>query len=236
MYHISCKCSRIQAIYGTMLVKDFITTHIPVLKSFDTTEHAISMMDELKVKHLAVVDNGTYKGLLSEKDLLNTPQSISTHLELQHFSPAIAPEQHLFEALRLMSHYELTLLPVVNDQGEYRGCVTQEKVIEAVAEVCQVATEGTVLVLEINPQDYSLTDLARIVESNNAHILSLTSHQIALTGKMIVSLKVDLEDASPVIRSLERFDYNLLYYFMKEGMVDDVLKKRMDELLYYMNL
>ncbi|MGL5562881.1 MAG: CBS domain-containing protein [Tannerellaceae bacterium] len=219
-----------------MLVKDFITTHIPVLKSFDTTEHAISMMDELKVKHLAVVDDGTYKGLLSEKDLLNTPGAISEHLELQHFSPAIASEQHLFEALRLMSHYGLTLLPVVNDQGEYQGCVTQEKVIEAVAEVCQVATEGTVLVLEINPQDYSLTDLARIVESNNAHILSLTSHQIALTGKMIVSLKVDLEDASPVIRSLERFDYNLLYYFMKEGMVDDVLKKRMDELLYYMNL
>ena len=50
------------------------------------------------------------------------------------------------------------------------------------------------------------------------------------------SIKIDLEDVSPVIRSFERFNYTVLYYFMEKGMVDDLLQQRMEELVRYMNI
>jgi len=49
-------------------------------------------------------------------------------------------------------------------------------------------------------------------------------------------IKIDLEDVSPVIRSFERFNYTVLYYFMEKGMVDDLLQQRMEELVRYMNI
>ena len=95
---------------------------------------------------------------------------------------------------------------------------------------------GSVIVLEMMPQDYSLTDIARLVEANNAHVLNLLSHQDKDTGRLLITLKIDLEDASPVIRSFERFNYTVLYHFMEKGMVDDMLQQRMNELLHYMNM
>jgi len=56
------------------------------------------------------------------------------------------------------------------------------------------------------------------------------------TGKILLLLKIDLEDASPVIRSFERFNYTVLYYFMKQGMIDDMLQQRVNELFFYMNI
>ena len=57
-----------------MLVKDFITKEIPVLKDYDTVEYALNLMDELKVKQLPLVTgNGLYRGLVEEKALLEVP-------------------------------------------------------------------------------------------------------------------------------------------------------------------
>ena len=57
-----------------MLVKDFITKEILVLKDYDTVEYALNMMDELKVKQLPLVTGeGLYQGLVEEKALLEVP-------------------------------------------------------------------------------------------------------------------------------------------------------------------
>ena len=51
-----------------------------------------------------------------------------------------------------------------------------------------------------------------------------------------MALKIDLVDASPVLRSLERFNYNVRYHFMEQGVVDERLQRRMRELVHYMNI
>ena len=57
-----------------MLVKDFITKEVLVLKDYDTVEYALNMMDELKVKQLPLVTGeGLYQGLVEEKALLEVP-------------------------------------------------------------------------------------------------------------------------------------------------------------------
>lgn len=219
-----------------MLVKDFITKEIPVLKSFDTGEYAMTLMDELKLKHLPLLSETTYRCLVSEKDLLAMPDPKGTIGEPVLFAPAIQEMGHLHEALALISRYSLSLLPVVTPEGVYRGVVTRERLFDALSELCCAESHGSVIVLEILPQDYVLSDIARIIESNNAHVLNLLSYTDKVTGRLMITIKIDLEDASPVIRSFERFNYTVLYHFMEKGMVDDLLKQRMDELIRYMNI
>lgn len=219
-----------------MLVKDFITKEVPVLKSFDTGEDALALMDDFKLKHLPVLEDNVYRCLVSEKDIFSMPRLDSPVGIPVNFEPSVTPDQHLYEALRLVSHFNLSLLPVLGQDREFLGAVLREQLVDVLAGVCGVETEGSVVVLELAPQDYELAEIARLIESNNAHVLSLFSRIDKVTGKLIITIKIDLEDASPVIRSFERFNYTVVYYFMKKGMVDDVLKKRMDELLLYMNL
>lgn len=219
-----------------MLVKDFITHQIPLLKSFETGEYALALMDDFKLRHLPVLQEGVYQCLVSEKDIFSMPRLDEPVGIPVSFAPAVTPGHHLYEALRLVVGFDLSLLPVVNENQELMGGITRSRLVDVLAEMCSVEREGSVVVLEIAPQDYVLTEIVRIVESNHAHVLSVLSSLDKTTGKLIVTLKIDLEDASPVIRSFERFDYTVLYYFMKKGMVDDLLKKRMDELMFYMNM
>ena len=136
----------------------------------------------------------------------------------------------------MITRYGLSLLPVVSVDGTYLGVITRDCLVDVLSELCNAEAAGSVIVLEMMPQDYSLTDIARLVEANNAHVLNLLSHQDNDTGRLLITLKIDLEDASPVIRSLERFNYTVLYHFMEKGMVDDMLQQRMNELLHYMNM
>ncbi|WP_425886389.1 CBS domain-containing protein [Parabacteroides sp. ASD2025] len=219
-----------------MLVKDFITKELPVLKSFDTGEYALALMDDFKLKHLPLLSENIYRCLVSEKDLLAMPDPAATIGDPVLLSPSIQEDTHIYEALALMTRYQLSLLPVVNLEGEYRGVITRDKLIDILSELCNADAAGSVFVLEVMPQDYSLTDVARLIEANNAHVLSLLSNTDKITGRLRLIIKIDLEDASPVIRSFERFNYTVLYYFMEKGMVDDLLQQRMEELVRYMNI
>ena len=198
-----------------MLVKDFITKEIPVLKSFDTAEYALALMEDFKLKHLPLLSDSAYQCLVSEKDLLALPDPSATIGEPVLFAPAISENGHLHEALAMITRYGLSLLPVVSVDGTYLGAITRDRLVDALSELCNAEAAGSVIVLEMMPQDYSLTDIARLVEANNAHVLNLLSHQDKDTGRLLITLKIDLEDASPVIRSFERFNYTVLYHFME---------------------
>ena len=96
--------------------------------------------------------------------------------------------------------------------------------------------ENSLIILEIPLKDYLLTEIARIVESNNAHIIALSVFPISGNSELLVSLKLNISDLSTVLRSFERFNYNVVYYYMKEGEVTDIQKERLDELLYYLDM
>ncbi len=97
-------------------------------------------------------------------------------------------------------------------------------------------TENSLVVIERPLVDYSLTDIARIVESNNARVMNLFVLPIADGNTLMISIKLNLIDITPVLMSFERFDYKTVYYEMKEGIVTDTHKERLDELLHYLNM
>lgn len=96
--------------------------------------------------------------------------------------------------------------------------------------------ENSLIILEIPLKDYTLTEIARIVESNNAHVMSLSVAPVSGGSVLLVSIKLDVADVTSVLRSFERFNYNVVYYFMKEGEVNDTYKERLNELLYYLEM
>lgn len=222
-----------------MLVKDFITEEIPVLKGYDTGDYALALMDKLKLKQLPVVSGSAYKALISEKELLaidNTFLPLETLVGNSGNAPSIYPNRPVLDALAYIVRQQLSLIPVISEKKEYIGSVTLETLCKELSELCGAETPGSTIVLELKTTDYSLSDIARILESNRAHLISMLSTPHDGEGKIRLMLKTDLEDASPLVRSFERFNYTVLFHFMKHGMIDDMLQQRVNELFLYMNI
>ena len=97
-----------------------------------------------------------------------------------------------------------------------------------------MGNEGTIIVLGMDPQEYLLSQIAHLIEQNEAKMLSSFSYMDE--EKLIVLLKIDLEDASAVLRSLERFNYTVIGSFQKEMRSTDTIRNRIDELMHYLEL
>jgi hypothetical protein len=108
--------------------------------------------------------------------------------------------------------------------------------MEKLNEFSNMGNEGALIVLEINPRDYMLSQIVHLVEQNNAKVLHVFSYMEEETSKQIVILKIDLEDASPVLRSFERFNYTVRYHLQKQVLNDETLQNRFGELMYYLEM
>ena len=94
---------------------------------------------------------------------------------------------------------------------------------------------GGILILEMNQHDYSLTQIARIVEENNAKILSSYITSLPDSTQIEVTLKINTTDLDRIIQTFQRYDYTIKAMFQKGNFQDD-LKKRYDELMNYLNM
>jgi predicted transcriptional regulator len=220
-----------------MLVGDLITDEIPPLKTTDTVEMALDWMEQFKVSHLAVVNNDReLVGLVTETDLLDYehPEETISLSKVHLLKPIIHHYQHTYDLVKLMSSLNLTLIPVLDENELYKGCITLKGIVQNLSNMIAVQNPGGVIVLELNQIDYSVTQIANIIEGNDAKILSLhvSSHPDSM--KMEVTIKVNREDLSSILQTFNRYNYTIKASFHL-GDYDKGLKDKLDEFLRYLN-
>jgi hypothetical protein len=192
-------------------------------------------MDELRVNDLPVVENGLFLGLANESDFLNAEVyqgEIQAELDLLNVS--VSPDSHVLDVLKVISENDVTVVPVVDEGNNYLGSITSADLLDHLAEMLGVMREGGIIVLQVFERDHSIQQIARIIEENNAKILSL-SVVPASEGNLEMHIKIDLPDLNPILQSLERFNYNVLSRF-QASQFDDELKDRYNELMRYLNM
>lgn len=216
---------------------DLISSEIPELTFSDNGVNALNLMDEYKVVHLPIIHNGIYLGLISESDILEMekPTVAFSAVDQTLLEISTTNSAHIYEILRLMDEYQLSLLPVVTEDGHYEGCITVSNLIHNLAQMQAVGEPGGTIVLEMNSNDYSLSEIAQIVEGNDAKILSVIISTSPDSLKMEVTIKVNKEDLNPIIQTFNRYDYSIKYYYQKPRYSED-LKRRYEELMKYLNM
>lgn len=103
------------------------------------------------------------------------------------------------------------------------------------AEITALTNPGSIIVLELNHNDYSLTQVAQIVEGNDAKILGcfITSHPNST--KIELTLKLNVTDVTSIIQTFNRYNYTVLGSFMKHDDEEDLLEDRYNLLMKYLN-
>ena len=218
-----------------MKARDLITEEIPPLTHLDTGEKALRWMEEFKVSHLPVLKNGNFVGVLSESNILDKLDLVEKlDVLFDHLPrPYVNENAHIYEVLARMAEHRVSVMPILNDQEEYVGCTSVYQLLTLLAQTGSIRERGGIIVLEINSNDYSMAQIAQIVESNNARILSSYIMSSPDSTKIEVTLKINEMELSRIIRTFERYDYVIKASFQKSESDDDI-QRRYDELMNYL--
>jgi len=220
-----------------MYARELISDDIPPLKTSDTGERALAWMDEFRVSHLPIVNNVDFLGLISESDILDfnsATEPIGGH-SLNLSRPYVFDYQHTYDVLKVMASLKLSVIPVLNDKDQYLGLIHLSTLLQHFAEMASMKESGGLLILELNIHDYSLSEIARIVESNDAKILSLYISSHTDSNKLEVTIKINRTDLSAIIQTFNRYNYTIKASFHQSEYVDD-LKDRFDSFMSFLNI
>jgi acetoin utilization protein AcuB len=221
-----------------MFARDLINDNIPPLKLVDSGTKALEWMYEFRTTHLPVVDKGRFLGLITEDDILqlNDPDEPLSTYEGKYYRPYVRDSDHLYEVMRVAAEIRSPLIPVVDENQDYQGLITMMGLLQHFAQANGMRDDGGILIIRLKGlKSYVLSDIVRLVESNNAYVLSSYLRNVPNSSDIRLTLKVSTTEVQHIVSTLERFEYEVETWFREEGSQDQ-LKDRYDSLMNYLNL
>jgi acetoin utilization protein AcuB len=222
-----------------MIAEELINQMIPPLKLSDPADKALRWMEEFRVNQLPVVKGREYLGMVTEKDIIDlagVKDMTLAQISFDFEDTFVMHYQHFYNVMEVAIRNKIQVVPVLDEDREFLGVITVNDTITAFGQMSALRGQGGILVLCMPERDYSLSEISRHVESNNAKILSayvsedeMDMHNIKLT------LKINTTDLRHIVATLERFQYRITAQFQEAGEVKGD-QDRLDMLLKYLDL
>ena len=218
-----------------MLTRELISHSIPHLQQQDTAFHALQLMSDYHITHLPVVEDEKFIGIVSEEQLLQGDEgSRISEFEVNDNSLAVQASEHFLKAIQVAVINKLSIVPVV-EEGHLLGVVTYDDLLRNASEFMSLSQPGALIVLELDDKNYSLAEISRIVESNDAQITQLNTYTDSETGIMQITIRVSKVEVSDIVSTFQRYEYNIKYYFGEE-LYENELKTNFDNLMNYLKI
>jgi len=218
-----------------MLSRNLISNSIPYLHLNDKVYHALQLMNDYHVAHLPVVADEIYLGIVSEELLLHAnDEQLVSELPMEDGGSAVGGNEHFLKAIQIAVQYKLSIVPVVDNQ-QLLGIITYTDLLQNAAQFMSLGQPGGLLVLETEGKDYSLSEINRIVESNDAQITQLNTSLEPESGNTEITIRVSKLEISDIVSTFQRFEYNVKYYFGEEA-YENQLRTNYDNLMNYLEI
>lgn len=223
-----------------MLAHQLIQTDLEPLLEQDRVAAAIEQMDAMQVTCLPVIEAAGNKliGQVRRNELRGSDDSQARVGNLTLEEPVkVFLRQHVFEAARLIYQYELQMIPVVDEETAYVGMLTKKRILEELPKMMNLDANGSILTIELDKIDFTLSEIVHLIEVEGAKILGLTVERPQQEGENFrVSVKINLKDASRITSALKRHDYHVVVDDASRDVFGFDMENRADELLKYIDM
>lgn len=207
-----------------MLTVELINSNIPRLKLQDTVSKALQLINDYRVTHLPVVMEDKYLGMVSEEDLLDVEEEkMPIELMQENFVyAAVSENEHFLTAVNCCNQFDTTVVPVINEEKELLGVITTPDLLKALGNFAGTNEIGGIVVLEMERSQFAISEISRIVESNDATVLHLNTTVHPETGMLTVTLHLNKKEIAAIVSTFERYEYDVIYYFGNENFENEI--------------
>ena len=219
-----------------MQTTDYITKDIKALTITDKVSKAKKLFNQLTFTHLPIVDNGILVGLIAEEDAQTIEEQNKSLKDFNYIFQLFFTDEktNWFELLKIFALNETTIIPVVDGNQKYLGYYELSDILHIFNNTPFLNESGAILVVSKGIKEYSFSEIAQIIESNDAKLLGAF---ISTTTNKSVEITIKLSDynLNDTIQTFRRYDYSILTSFQLDEYLN-TLKERSDYLQKYLNI
>lgn len=219
-----------------MNINDFILKEIKELTLQSTVKSAQKVCKNLPITHIPVVENGKLIGCLPESDIQTIEDKDQKLSEYSYLLDNFYTNEKatLLDLIALFADNDCNLIPVLNKEMDYIGYYELSDILDAFADSPFLHNESETLIIDKDKSDYSMSQIAQIVEASNGKILGfyLSSEN---QNNIQITLKIITEDINEIIQTFRRYDYNVITQHEDDFYLEE-LKDRAAYLRKYLDM
>lgn len=209
-----------------MLTIELVNHTIPRLQLQDSISKALQLLSDYRISHLPVVSDGVYLGMLSQDDLLdmdNENQKATIEILQGDFLTVFVKEnEHFLRAINISNQHDTDIVPIIGENKEFIGVITTKDLLKTIGNFSGADEIGGLIVLEMERSQFSISEISRIVESNDSTILHLNTIVHPQTGMLTITIHLNKREIAAIVATFERYDYDVIYFFGNEKFENEI--------------
>lgn len=218
-----------------MNIHAHIIDSIPVFKLDDSMKQIVHFFKDTTYSHAAVIEEDLFIGVISENDM----DLFDVNLNLEDYkylldSISVRIDTSWLDVLESFARNEANIVTVLDENGGVVGYYELNDIVTVFIDTPFFTEPGGILVVAKGIKDYSFSEIAQIVETNNTKLIGAFITDLR-NDVVQITLKIGAENLNEVIQTFRRYNYTILFGNNDDQFLED-LKERSDYLDKYLNV
>lgn len=216
-------------------ITDYINNDFKALDSQETIANVQDFFAEVNFSHFPVVEESIYIGSIASEDA----ETFDTDKKIAHYRYTLEgfyarTNMIWLDIMEVFARNHANVIPVLDDENKYVGYYEITDIIKFFYETPFLKEQGGVIIVEKPIVDYSMSQIAQIVESNGGRLLG-TFISGTSVNTIQVTVKIGLGSMNEIIQTFRRYGYEIISEHMEDNYLTN-LKERSDYLDKYLNM
>jgi Mg/Co/Ni transporter MgtE len=216
-------------------ITDYITNDYKAIDSQQTIADVQDFFLDVPYSHFSVLNEGIYIGSIAADDVetFDIDKKVADYkYTLEGF---FARKNMIWlDVLEVFAKNHTNIVPVLDEENSYLGYYELEDIVKFFHETPFLKEQGGIIVVKKNLIDYSMSQIAQIVESNNGKLLGLFVSEADVESVQI-TIKIALGSMNDIIQTFRRYNYEIVSEHHEDNYLNS-LRERSDYLDKYLNI
>lgn len=219
-----------------MNITDYILNEIKPLKLKSSFADAIELFDNYPITHFPVIENDKLLGSFAEDDIHTTNENDHELVEHAHLLNSFFADEKatVLELLKIFADNDTNIIPVLNKNKDYIGYYDLRDVLDVFSTSPFMIEESETLIVEKLENDYSMSEISQIIESNSAKLLGCYISE-KKNDFVQITLKIVSSDIHEIMHTFRRYEYKIISMHDNDIYLED-LKNRSEYLQKYLEM
>jgi Mg/Co/Ni transporter MgtE len=216
-------------------ITNYITNDFKAIDSHETIEAAQEFFNDLTFSHFPIVEEEVYIGSIASNDI----ETFESHKKISDYKYSLEgffarDTMAWLDVLEVFAKNNTNLVPVLDEKNKYVGYYEITDIMKFFNETPFLREQGKIIVVKKREIDYSASQIAQIVESNDGKLLGLFVSSTDVEH-IEITLKISIGPVNEIIQAFRRYDYEIMSEHNEDSYIS-TLKERSDYLDKYLNI